>query len=245
VEDLLDVGGTSDHCSRNDIAVAADVFGRTVHDEVYPVLDRLLKEGRRPAVVDACECIMLSGDIGDRAYVESPEHHRARILQPDELGAGKHRALHIVRLDVEQQRMLDSESLQVARELKRRSIGVIDEEDVIALLEQSHDHSAHRGHSRSERLARFAAFQRGQLPLEHFDGWILAAGVNGIPAFSGTGGDQGIVIWKGKQRRLHDRRCHRVNAGIPGGKVLETDRDISGIDCHAQSMAPIVSPHEY
>ena len=82
-EDLLHSLGRRDHCPRNHITMTADVLGGRVHDYVHAVRDRLLKERRSPAIVDARQCAVLAGDVGDRTDVERAEHHRPGIFEPD------------------------------------------------------------------------------------------------------------------------------------------------------------------
>ena len=86
--------------------------------------------------------------------------------------------------------MLNSETAQLLRELKRGAVRVIDEKDVIARLEQANEDGADRRHSRAERLARFAVLERRKLFFQDFDRGVLASRVNRMPVFRGSGRNQ-------------------------------------------------------
>src|SRR5512141_655811 len=153
IEDVSHSLGGGDDRSGNDVAVSADVFRRRMKDDVYAVSDRLLKKRRSPAVVDAGERAVRACDVGNCGEIESAEHHRSRALEPDELRVRLKCGLDVVRLDVEQKRVLDAKPFELLRELHRRTVRVIHEDDVIPGVEQAEYYGTDRGHSGSECLA--------------------------------------------------------------------------------------------
>src|SRR5687768_2808209 len=177
---------------------------------------------------------MLARDIRDCREIECTEHHGPRTLEPYQLRVRLYGTLDIIKRDIEKKRVVDSKALQVVRELEGRTVSVIDEEDVVAGAQQSHDHGAHCGYPRPERFACFTALERGELFLQYLYGGILAASVDVIVALVGMGSCQGVEARKGEQRCLHDRCCHRLDGGPASGLVLQTDPDIIGRDVHSR-----------
>lgn len=78
-----------------DIAVAVDVLGDTVDDDIGTVLKRVLDVGREEGVVDDDHDAGAVGDVGDGADVDKRESGVGRSLDPDELGLGLDQGLDV------------------------------------------------------------------------------------------------------------------------------------------------------
>jgi hypothetical protein len=78
----------ADEHTADDIAVAAEVFGRRMHDQVAAELQRQLQERRRERVVGERQDAALPADGGDRREVVDAqqriggalEQHEPRVL---------------------------------------------------------------------------------------------------------------------------------------------------------------------
>src|SRR5687768_8174049 len=93
--------------THHDIAVAVDVFGDAVHDNVGTVIERVLNVGAQEGVVDNNEDAVLVGGGGDGTNVDETQGGVAGRLNPHQL-CGLCDVLADVHLDLGREGDLDA-----------------------------------------------------------------------------------------------------------------------------------------
>lgn len=113
---LLEVGGVEGGDAHDDVAVAVDVLGHAVDDDVGAVVERVLDVGGEEGVVDDDEDAVAVGDAGNGADVDEAEGRVTRGLDPDEARVLVD-VLRDVDLDLGRERHLDAVGLCDLREI--------------------------------------------------------------------------------------------------------------------------------
>mmetsp|Transcript_5968 Transcript_5968/g.23715 ORF Transcript_5968/g.23715 Transcript_5968/m.23715 type:complete len:341 (+) Transcript_5968:5957-6979(+) len=213
-------------------AVAAEVFGQRVHDDVGAVLDRPAQVGRGHGVVDDQRHAMGVGDGGDLLDVGHIALRVAERLDEDGLGLVVDQRGEAVGLAVVGELGADAVLRQRVREqVVGAAIERAGRDDVVARLGQGQDGIGDRRLARGHGQRTDAAFQRREALLQHIVGRVHDAAVDvaGHLQVEQVGAMLGAV--EGIGHGLVDRHGDRL-----GGRV----RRVAAV--HRQGLeAPVVA----
>src|SRR5919106_2537100 len=230
------VTGAGDDGAAHDVAVAAEVLGRGVDDQISAVGERPLQHRRRGRVVaDAARAHAVGqrrrlGDVGD-----APQGVRRR-LHPHDLRAGRERSLdgsgvgHVDEVHGQAPRRE-----RVAEEMAGPEVGVERRHHVIA-GGQRQEYGGRRRRGRGERGGGRPTLQLGQALLER-----LAIGVVGAAVDVAARRRAVRLVLEGR------RRVQRRRDGAGSGVHPKAGVDGQRLDSHARSSgaeprpAPVVS----
>ena len=224
-EAILEGLGVEGGDTHNDVAMAVDVLGNRVHDDVGAEVERVLDVRGEEGVVDDDEDAMGVGSGHDGADVDQPERGVAGGLDPHELG---------VLIDV-----LADVDLDLRREgdLDAVGLGHLGEVPVGAAVHVGHgDDVRARGERLQDGGGRGAAGREGQGilgVLERGDGLleVVAVGVAGARVLVGTDGlaDRGLGEGGRERYGLNDGARDGVlgRAGVDGEGAELVDRSRS------------------
>ena len=150
------------------VAVAAEVLGQRVHDDVGAVFERAAQVGARHRVVDDQRDAVAVCDVGELRQVGDVAERVADRLAVDRLRLRVDQRLERVRHAVVGETHLDAELREGVRE---QVVGAAVErggrDDVVARLGDGLDRIADRRHARGHGERGDAAFELGQALLEH------------------------------------------------------------------------------
>ena len=198
-------------------AVAADPFGRRMHDEVGAELDRPAEIGRGKSVVDQQRDLCVMRDLRDGRNIQ---HFEAGIAD----GLADHQPR--VRLDrgakfVERARLDEGRGDAEARQRMRQQIdrAAIERgggDDMVAGIHQRCDRKMQRGHAARGADRADAVFQRRQPLLEHGRGRVGNAGIDvaGALQVEQRCGVVGILKHVGSGLVDRDGACARYGIGM-------------------------------
>ena len=161
-------------------ALAVDVLGRRIDDDVGAELQRLLQERRGEDVVDDQPRAGLVGDLGDRGDVDDFERRIGRAFEEAapwsssltacpplaEVGAVDQRRGDAVA----RQQLLDDVAARAEQRLRR--------DDVVAGLEVAEEDGGDRRHAARRRPRGPGAFEKPHALLEHGDGRVGVARID-------------------------------------------------------------------
>ncbi len=154
-------------------AVAADPFGRGIHDDVGAKLDRTAEKGRRERVVDQQRDFRLMRDVGNVRNIQHLEAGIADGLRDHEPGVGldcRAKSIERARLD---ESGGDAETRQRMREqIDGAAIERGGGDDMVAGVKQGSDGEMQRGHAARRADRADAAFQRGKPLFKHRRGRV-------------------------------------------------------------------------
>ncbi len=194
------------HGSADDIAVAVQILGGAVDDEIGTELKGLLLERAEEGVVHHCQGPAGLRELGDRLNVRQAQQRVAGGLYPDKLRrrcpGGFHRG-QIRQIQVGHLQAVDP--LGVLEGAEGAAVAVDGGQHVGAVFEkiQGHEDGAH---PRARTGGPAAAFQQR-------DG-LLETGAGGIPAAGVVKAAVGTEVGEGEGRGLVNRRHHAAVGGI-------------------------------
>jgi hypothetical protein len=172
-------------------------------------------------------------DVRQRTKVDQAKCHRAGTLHPDQPCGRGQGALDAGGIERERKRVRDAERRQPLGELQGRTVRLVDEQDVVAGLEQAEHHCADGRHAGAEQLARLAVLERRQFALGGFYGGVLTTRVDVHLVFTREGVEQLVERVEREQRRDNDRRRRRSAACRRRRRIVrKTESDVSGIEMH-------------
>ena len=141
------------------VGVAVEIFGRAVHDDVGPEVERSLQAGRQEGVVDHAHEPARAAERRDLRDVREDHHRVGRRLHVHHAGVLPDRLLdgvHPGGVDIGEG---ESVILEDAGEQPvGAAVDVLAHHDVVACLHQGH-HGADRRHAGGERVGRPASLQ--------------------------------------------------------------------------------------
>jgi hypothetical protein len=217
---------SSNHqCAAHQVAVAADVLGGRVHDDVGAQFQRPGEHRRGEGIVDphqhplAVRDLDASGDIGDR-------HPRiARAFQPQQLGAGRERGFQGAEIRRVGERHRDSGAVgDFMQQAVGAAVDVAAGDDMVAAFERR-DHAMRGCHAAGKGQGPHAALERGERGLEGFARRIAAPRVVVLAPLAGAGLHEG--------RRNVQRRYDRAGLRV----VLVADVNGAGAEFHRVNQA--------
>ena len=216
----------SHHRAGDHVAMAIQVLGRAVQDQIEPMSQRPEGERRREGVVDDRDQVALPGErsgggkigdaqqrVGDRLDIEHARLRRDGGAPGCGIVSGN-------------ERHRDSEPRQIVHEqVVRAPVEAVLRNDVIASAEHGEERRAHRRHATGRRQRRFCLLQRCQLGVERFvRGRVREAGVADV-----------VVAPRLRlleRARLVDRHRHRAAVARP----RLTGMDQQGIRTHGRMI---------
>ena len=98
---------------RHQIAMAAKILGRGMHNDIGPKLNRALQIGRAIGVIDNDLRPMLVRDFGDGFYINQTHVRVGRGFEIDNLGLVRNRLFQFCRIGQIDMGMLDAKFFQV------------------------------------------------------------------------------------------------------------------------------------
>ena len=159
------------------VAVAVQVLGGAVRDEVGAKGDRLLNVRAGEGVVDHQAGVVAMGEGGGQRQVGQPHHRVARGLDEEHPRLRRERPLggvEVAGVDVGEAHVVTAQDL--VEQPEGAAVDVVRHHRVIAALQQRSD-GIDGGHARCEREARLAVFNRREIAFERGAGRILGARV--------------------------------------------------------------------
>ena len=167
-------------------ALAVNVLGRRIDDDVGAELERALVERRREHVVDDELGAGRVRDLGHRGDVVDLQGRIGRRLHEEHLGVLRHRLLPLVDVLAVDQREGDAE----AREpfLDHPAAGAeqgLRRDHMVAQADEAHQRGRHRRHAGRGRTRGLGAFERGHAALEHAHGRVRIARIDVARDFAG------------------------------------------------------------
>ncbi len=168
----------AEHGAAETAALAVDVLGRRVDDDVGAVRERPLQERRREDVVDDGQRADLAAELGDGGDVDEVERRVGRRLEEERLGVGAHGLAPGLEVAAVDQGRGDAEARterldDVAAGAEHGAGG----DDVVAGLEEGKERGGDGGHAGRGRARDLGALEQAKALLEHGDGGIAEAGV--------------------------------------------------------------------
>ena len=160
-------------------ALAVDVLGRRIDDDVGPELERALVERRREHVVDDELGAGAVRDLGDRRDVVDLQGRIGRRLHEEHFGVLGHRLLPLIEIVAVDERRRDAEAPQpVLDHPAARAEQGLRRHDVIAHAHEAHQRGGHRRHAGRGRARGLGAFERRHALLEHAHGRVRVARID-------------------------------------------------------------------
>ena len=200
-------GRACDHAGHR-VAVAAQILGGRVDDEVGAVLQRPLKDRARPAIVDDRHRTFAPGDGGQPGDVLNLEHPAGRGLEVEHAGVDE-RPFHgcevapvdIVDRDAHPRQQHLEETVGVG-------VDVAHADHAVAAAHLAQHGATDRGHAAGEAARGLGPLHPRQLVLEHAGRRIADPAVDRLPGAAGEGRTHLVVGFEGEQRGLVEGRDH-------------------------------------
>ena len=162
----------------DEIAVAAEILGRRMDDDVGAQLDRPGQVGGGVGVVDHRLRPVGAGDRRDRGDVDEAHVRVGRRLEVDHPGVAGDRPAEVLRVaHVDEARRHPELGEPRADEGEGAAVEGLVDDDLVALAQERPQHRADRAHAGGERQRRLGAFEAGEAPLEEIEGRVADAAV--------------------------------------------------------------------
>ena len=209
-------------------AVAADVLGGRVDDDVGAPLERPAQVGRGQGVVDHQRDAGLTGDDGDGLEVEDDAARVGEALAEDELHLVGHRGAEIVGVRGVDEMARPAELLEAHPELgDRPAVEIARRDELVAGLHEGRRQQELGGVAGGRGDAAAPPLEGGDALLEHGDGGVGHARIDETEGLQveQLGGPFGVVEDEGGglENGRRARPGHRVGAGAGvDGQGLES-----------------------
>ena len=186
VDRLANVLAVADDRTTDTAALAVEVLGSGVDDDVGTEIQRPLESRRAKAVIDDQQCIVRMRETGKRADIAELCQGIRWRLQKEQPGIGLHRLFPgcgVIEID---EGRLDAETRQVVRkEDCRGAEKTARADDMVAFLEQPEADCKDRGHTGGCGDTGLPAFHRGKPLLETAHRGIRETGIDVAGLFAG------------------------------------------------------------
>ena len=160
-------------------ALAIDVLGRRVHDDVRTELQRLLQRRRAEAVVDHQQRLVGMGNLGQSGDIHQLGQRVGWRLDEQQLGVGLERRLPGCQIGQRRVIHLDAETLEVLLEqADGRAEHAARHQHMVAGAALAHHDGQDRGHAGRGGHRLLGAFQSGNALLEGAHGRVGVARVD-------------------------------------------------------------------
>ena len=222
-----------DHRPAHHVAVAVDVLGGRVHDDVGAQLERLLPGRRQEGIVDHGEGSSPVGQRGDRADVGNTQQRIARCFDPHQRCRLRQRSAQRRCIAVIDELHLElTATLPLAKKPVAAAVTVVRRHDARADLEQV-TNQADRCHARTGDDSAGSGLEIGQRNAQQ-----VAGGIGGARIIVGA---LLTVAMEGVGRAQVDRRHHGAGVWIahqPGAhRTGDGTRKFVGFGTH------LATPH--
>ena len=210
-------------------ALAVDVLGGGVHDDVGAEFERPLQHRRGEGVVEHDLGAGLVREVAHRLDVDDVEHRVGGRFEQHGLRRLRQRLLPLREVAAVDELALDAVlGQQLVHDVVARAEQLARRDDAVAGLEQRQQGEEHRRHAGRGGAAGLGAFERGEAVLEHRDGRIAEARILEVRALALEGrlGLLGAVVGvaRGQEERLrrlvevaaHLAAAHRARLRLPG-----------------------------
>ncbi|MCY1233594.1 hypothetical protein D9M72_461430 [compost metagenome] len=176
---LVDPFLVSKHDAAEAAALAIDMLGGGIDDDMGAEFQRLLEEWRRKDVVDDDLGADLVGELGHTGNVDDFERRVGRAFQEEDLGVLLDRLFPVGEIAAVDQRAFDAVFRRQrldhpAAGTEQRTGG----NDMIAGLQLAEDCRGNGSHARSRGARVFGAFQHAHALFEHVVGRAAVAGID-------------------------------------------------------------------
>ena len=212
---LVQVVAAQHERSGDHVAVAVQVLGHRVRDDVDAELQRPLEVRSREGVVADGDHVALAGDVSQRGKVADLQHRIGGRLHPEQLRVRPEGALHRAGVGHVDVGLFDSEPLEhLVGEPEGSAVEIVAEHDVIARGEQMQDRIRRR-QSAGEGEGVLAVLQRRQAALQRIARRIPRARVL-----------EALVLAR-TRLRVRRSQVHRRHHGAGGrvGVLARMDRE--------------------
>ena len=211
-----------DHHAAECGAVAGEVFGRRVDDDVGAETQRVAQERGWHGVVDHERHAVRMRDLGDSRDVE---HRKARVAErfgKHRAGVWPHRGGESFRARRIDEARIDAELRQVDREHRHRAtVQRAGRDDVVAVLQDRHQRHRLGRHAAGRRDRRAAAFERGAALFERSNRRVRQARIHIAEGLQIEQRRCVVGAVEDEARRLVNRQGARAGCGI---------RDLAGVN---------------
>ena len=214
-------------------ALAVDVLGGGVHDDVGAPFERPLQHRRGEGVVEHDLGAGLVRQVAHRLDVDDVEHRVGRRFEQHGLRRLGQRLLPGLQVAAVDELALDAVlGQEIGHDVVARAEELARRDDAIAGLQQRQQREEHRRHAGRGGAAGLGAFERRQPVLEHGDGGIAEARILVVAALALEGGlgllRARVGVARGQEQRL--RRLVEVAAQLSAahGTRLRPPRRLIG-----------------